>query len=173
MKRTTLGTRLADLIRLLGGLEELNKQLAAVLEAKIGVMARADVAGMAQCEDNERKLVEQLRDRDGIRRQLMDSIGVELGLGPRVGRTLNLTQLGQRVPESERPALSTAADALRRAVLQVRQVERVASSVSREVLDHLRWVFAAVKPRDEKPNVYSGDGVFIRSDAASMVELVG
>lgn len=173
MKRTTVSTRLGDLVRLLGSFEEIHGRLGVLLESKIDAMRRADVEAMGELEHRERTIVEQLKERDGLRRQLMDAIGVELGLPAKAGRTLNLTQLGLRIPEPERAALIEAGDSLRNTVMRIRQMERVASMVSREVSNHLQWVLSAVRPRDEHPNVYSNDGALVRSGGPAMVELVG
>jgi hypothetical protein len=147
--------------------------LAVVLDAKIDAMRRADVEVMGELEHRERTIVEQLKERDGLRRQLMDAIGLELGLPAKAGRTLNLTQLGLRISEPERAALVEAGDNLRDSVMKVRQMERVATMVSREVSTHLQWVLSAVRPSEEKPNVYANDGALVRSSGSAMVELVG
>jgi len=173
MKRSTMNTRIADLVRLLGGLTEINEQLAVVLDAKIEAMRRANVEAMGQCEQREGKLVETLREREGLRKQMMDAIGAEFGLPAKAGRTLTLTQLGLRLNEAERMALASAADVLRRSVMKARQVERIAAATSREILNHLQWVFAAVRPRDDGANVYSNHGALVRSGGPAMVELVG
>lgn len=173
MNERRVGARIADLAKLLGQMSELNEQLAPVLESKIEAMRRADTEGMGTCEQREARLIEQLRERDGFRKQLMDIIGTELGLPPKAGRTLNLTQLGLRVNEAERAALVAAGNRLRSEVAGVRQVERVASAVSREILYHLQWIFAAVKPHDDHGNEYSPDGALVRRGGSAMVELLG
>jgi hypothetical protein len=86
---------------------------------------------------------------------------------------LTLSQLGLRLDAAPREALSAAGGRLRDAVVKVRQVERVAAAVSREVLNHLQWVFAAVKPRDDGSNGYSRHGAPLRTGGQAMVEVVG
>lgn len=173
MKTSKVNPRIGDLVRLLGGMTDLNEQLAVVLDEKIESMRRADVEAMGGCEQREGKLVDSLRERDGLRKQMMDGIGVELGLPAKAGRSLTLTQLGLRVNDAERATLASAGDRLKSAVTKVRQVERVAAAVSREVLHHLQWVFAAVKPKDDGANVYANDGALVRGGGSTMVELVG
>jgi len=173
MNRNRMIARVADLARLVVGMAEVNEQLASVLDGKIDAMRRANVEEMGGCEQREGKLVETLRERDGLRKQMMDAIGTELGLPAKAGRTLTLSQLGLRMNAGERATLSNAADRLRSAVIGARQVERVAAAVSREVLHHLQWVFAAVKPRDDRAGVYSNDGALVRGGGSAMVELVG
>lgn len=173
MKKTTTNSRVSDLIRLLGGFEEIHGRLGVVLDEKIEAMRRADVEAMGELEHRERTIVDQLKERDGLRKQLMDAIGVDLGLPPKAGRTLNLTQLGLRLSESERARLSEAGAQLRETVMKVRQMERVAATVSREVANHLQWVLSAVRPRDERPGVYSNEGALVRGGGSAMVELVG
>ncbi len=173
MTTTVTAKRFRDLLRLFDALAELNERLFVLLGSKIDAMKRADLAAMRGCGEGERELVEQLQQREGLRRQLMDAIGEELGLSSRAARLLTVTQLASRISEPQRAALLKAADLVRKAVLKVAQANRVVGTVSREVLNHLKWVFASVRPRDEKPAGYAGDGVLVTSSGAAMFEMVG
>ena len=53
------------------------------------------------------------------------------------------------------------------------QVNRIAGVVSRELVNHLQWVFASVAPKDDTPAGYSGDGTLVRPVETRVFEAVG
>jgi len=144
-----------------------------LIQSKNDAMKRADIPAMRDLNDQEQTVVKQLQERDGFRRQLMDAIGEELGLPPRSARALSVSQLASRLPEPARTNLLDAAGKLRRAVSQVVQANCVAGAVSREILNHLKWVFASVRPAEEKPVGYSGQGVPVGPCDTRILETVG
>jgi hypothetical protein len=154
-------------------LGELYGELFALVRLKIEGMRRADTDCLNECAAKESALLERLRERDSLRNQLMDAVAGELGLPPRAGRTMTMTQLAGRLCESQRSGLLQAVVTLRTALLNVTQANRVAGAVSRELINHLKWVLAAVKPRPTEPNVYCGAGAFVKSGESPLLELVG
>ncbi len=173
MTRGVVPKRLRDLVKLLGSLQRLQGQLLILIQSKIDAMKRADIPAMRDLNDQEQTVVKQLQERDGFRRQLMDAIGEELGLPPRSARALSVSQLASRLPEPARTNLLDAAGRLRGAVSQVAQANRVAGAVSREILNHLKWVFASVRPAEGKPVGYSGQGVPVGPCDTRILETVG
>ena len=173
MTKTIEANRLRDLLRLLDTLATMNAQLFTLIGSKIDAMKRADLHAMRECGERERDMVQQMQEREGLRRQLMDAIGEVLGLSSRSARALSVTQLASRLVDPQRAALTEAADRVRKAVFKVTQANRVAGVVSREILHHLKWIFASVRPRDEKPAGYAGDGVMVSNCGTPMFETVG
>ena len=173
MTKTIEAKRFRDFLRLLDALATMNEQLFTLVGSKIDAMKRADLHAMRECGEREREMVQRMQEREGLRRQLMDAIGEELGLSSRSARALSVSQLASRLTEPQRAALIDAADRVRKAVLKVTQVNRVAGVVSREILHHLKWIFASVRPRDEKPAGYAGDGVLVPNYGTPMFETVG
>lgn len=173
MTKTIEAKRLRDLLKLLDTLATMNEQLFTLIGSKIDAMKRADLHAMRDCGEQERDMVQRMQEREGMRRQLMDAIGEEWGLSSRSARALSVTQLASRLVDSQRTALCAAADRVRKAVFKVTQANRVAGVVSREILHHLKWIFASVRPRDEKPAGYAGDGVMVPSCNTPMFETVG
>jgi len=165
--------RFRDLLRLLDAFTTLNEQLFALIDSKIDAMKQADLHAMRDCGEREQEMVQRLQEREGFRRQLMDAIGGELGLSSRAARAMCITELGSRLSEPQRTALMDAADRLRKAIFKVMQANRLAGVISREILHHLKWVFAAVRPRDEKPAGYAGNGDLVPSCGTPMYETVG
>jgi len=173
MIKTIEAKRLRDLLRLLDSLATMNEQLFVLIGSKIDAMKRADLHAMRECGERERDIVQQMQEREGLRRQLMDSIGEQLGFSSRSARAMSVSQLASRLADGQRSALTDAADRVRKAVFKVAQANRVAGVVSREILQHLKWIFASVRPRDEKPAGYAGDGVMVPSRNTPMFETVG
>lgn len=165
--------RLKDLLKLLGGLQKLHEQLLELVQAKMDTMRRADISGMRELNERERTLAKRLQQREGLRCQLMDQIGNELGMPPRTARAIPLSQMASRIPEPGRERLLDAAQRLRQVVAQVARGNRVVGVISREILNHLRWVFASVTPKEEKPVGYSVDGLLVGSSKVRIFETVG
>ncbi len=165
--------RFRDLLEIFEQLRNLNDQLFTLIDAKIAAMKSADTSALTAFAEKERVLTERLREREGLRAQFMDAVGIELGLPQRAGRTLTMSQLAARLDGPQSAKLIVVADRLRSAVGQVLQANRVAGAVSREILNHLKWIFAAVRPREEKPELYSGAGVPLGRSGAAMLEVVG
>lgn len=173
MRKTSTTPCADDLVRLLGVLRQQQEQLLECIESKLDAMRRADVSAMQKLQQEERTLISEMREREGLRRQLMDSIGEELGWPVGAGRALHVSQIAARLTDPEKVHLIDAAHALRDVVFKVQQVNRVAGAVSRDLLGHLKWVFASVAPKDEKPSTYSGDGAAVPSAGAQVFEAVG
>jgi hypothetical protein len=167
------GKRLKDLVTVLGQLEQLHKELAALVRAKVDAMRRADVPALREHTESEQSLVNRIQQREGMRRQLMDVIGGGLGLPARSGRKLTVSQLVARVPDKQREDILAAAERLRAAVCGVAQANHLAGTIAGGLVDHLRRVFAAVKPKGERGTAYTGDGVAVAHGGDRIFEVVG
>ncbi len=173
MRTTARSPRIKDLIRLLDALRIQQQQLLDCIESKLDAVRRADVPALQELRRKETALVSGLRERDGLRRQLMDRIGCELGWPVGAGRALHISKLASRVTGPERAPLLDAAKELRDVVFAVQRANRVAGAVSRELLNHLGSVFASVVPKDESPAGYSGDGAVVCRSDLRLFEAVG
>ena len=150
--------RTKDLVRWLHHVQRLHQQLLSVVRAKIDAMRRADLPALRDLGERERVVVQRLHKRQALRPQLMDEIGEEMGLSQRTTHALSMSQLASRLSAAHGARVLAAAEGARRAMTQVAQANRVAGAVSRELINHLRWIFAAVKPKDAEPAGYRGDG---------------
>lgn len=166
-------SRLKDLLRLLDVVRGLYETLEKVIVAKIDAIRRADVPAMQAALDDERTLTERLREREGLRRQLMDAIGNDLGLPHGAGRTLTVSRMAAKMAESPGAALRECADALRRATARTAQANRVAAVITRELVSHMQWVFASVRPAGGQPAVYTDCGKMMPMSGTVLLETVG
>ena len=117
-------------MRLMAEMETAYLALAETVQAKITAMRRADRDGMRRQAEREQELVAQLSGREGLRRQLMDAIGKELGMSSTAARLMTATQLAARLPERSRAALQERVCGLREAAA------RVAKVTAAELRDH-------------------------------------
>lgn len=168
-----LRRRASDLVRLLDQQREGYEQLFIILDGRIGAMRRGDWAAMQQQQDEHHALAERLADREGLRRQLMDAIGVELQLAPRAGRRLTVSQLAAKLPADLAAEVAQSADRLRLALFQVSQANRLAGHIARGILDHLRWVFEAVTPGRDAGGMYANDGAPAANNGPVLFEITG
>ncbi|MGD2108783.1 MAG: flagellar protein FlgN [Phycisphaerae bacterium] len=165
--------RLRDLVKLLDGLCRTHEELLALVRKRIDAMRRADVAAMQALADQEQALVKRIDQREGLRRQLMDKIGEQWGLSARTARALSLSQLTSHATDPERSSLEEAGRRLGNAITKVAQANRVAGAISREVLTHLEWVFASVRPAGGPRFAYTGNAQHLAGSGARILETVG
>ena len=173
MKKTIAPNRFGDLLKLFGGLEALHDRLLTLIRAKIEAMKQADVVRISELTGQEQEVAQRIHEREGFRRQLMDAIGEQMGLPPRAARALSVTQLAARIPDPQHSALVSAADGLRARVTRVAAANRVAGTVAREIVNHLKWVFAAVRPAGDGTEGYSGKGVLLPVAETRVFDTVG
>ena len=173
MDITKKTAKASDLTRLLGVMQKLQEQLLECIESKIDAMRRADVPAMQELHKKEKALVARIREREGLRRSMMDSIGHGLGLPAGAARTLHVSLLAARFSEPDRTELTDAARSLRDVVFGLQRANRVAGAISRDLVNHLDWVFASVEPKNAKPAGYAGDGSAVRPCEIRVFEAVG
>ena len=166
-------SRFKDLLSLLDGLCALNRDLERAIVEKIEAMRRADMPAMEAAVGREKSIVERLHEREGLRKQLMDAMGMELGLRRGEGRRLTVSKLAEKLPDSSRLALWQTATALRRAVAGSAQANRVAASAVRTLLHHMQSVFAAIRPVGSAPLNYTQRGQMAPRGGTVIMETVG
>lgn len=153
----TLDRRLGDLTRLLDGLAGLHGELFRLLDAKIEASRRADLAAMQGAGQNEQNLLVAIRNRNGLRAQLMAVLGRELGI-PAGSGAVSVSKIAARLSEAQRPLLNEAAARLQAIMAKVSQANRLAAAIARDILQHMKWVFAAVQPRAAGGGYTAGGG---------------
>ena len=122
-------TRWNDLLNLFDTLSALHEQLLTLIRTKIEAMRKNDVPAMQDLTDQEHRLAGRIQDREGFRRQLMDSIGREAGWAAGAARVMPVSQLANHLPELQREVLLEKAGALRRIISRVADANRLAAAV--------------------------------------------
>jgi len=175
-KPKKLGTeprQLPELIRLLETQTGLHEQLLDAIRDKLTAMKRADIVGVRAATTREQDLVATIQAREGLRRQLMDAIGRELSLTSRAARGLSVSQLMKLIPDASGRRLRAKADQLAQVMHRVAQSNRVAGAACREIVNHMKWVFAAVRPAADAPVGYAGDGALVGPTSTKIFEAIG
>lgn len=165
--------RLREFTRLLDALCTLQGELAGVLQSKLEAMRGADLPAMQRLGEREAALVQRIEERNGLRKQLMDAMAQGCQLPAGAGRTMTISQICARLSGESRDGLIRVADRLRDAVDLVGRTNAIVAIVARELVDHLKWVFASVRPVDEHPTGYAGDGVVVTARSAGIFEMMG
>ena len=165
--------RIEDLIELLNGMSTLHEDLLGVIRRKIDAMKRADIEGMRVFGEKEQSIVVQIGEREGLRRQLMDLISKDLNLPARSARAVSLKQLVARIPTVWQSILDEAGDRLRSCMSRVAAANRVAGEIAHQIVTHLKWVFASVRPDEGEPVGYSGTGILVSSTETRLLDAMG
>lgn len=173
MAHTATKKLIDDLVSLLERLESLHKDMTALYKEKLSAIGKADIERVAEIVKQENRIACEIQERDGLRRQIMDKIGQELGMAQHDGRALSLSQLAGKVSKSQGAVLLAMRERLRSVTLQVSRVNRIAQKVSRTLLGHLGWVFEAVRPRACESACYTGQGAVATRTETCIVDAVG
>jgi len=165
--------RLTDLMRLLDEMGALHEKLMKLVDARSAAMRRADVQAMRTLLEQEKQLVQHIQQREGLRQQLLDLIGEEVGLGPHASRVMTASQLAQRLVEPQRSLLLSSAQKLQAIVARVARANGAAGTLARAVLDHLRCVFDAVTSGLDGTEAYAQRGLRPAPVQARILEVLG
>ncbi|MHC5110820.1 MAG: flagellar export chaperone FlgN [Planctomycetota bacterium] len=135
-----------DLCQVLQRMQELYNEIVVTVESKVRAMQEADMGSLQAVSDGEHELLGKVNETEGLRRQLMDRIGVELGMPVKTARVMTVTQLATKLSEEQAINLHRAADGLKHAVAETARSNRIAGVISRELVNHLKWIWAAARP---------------------------
>ncbi len=172
MRTKTQNNRLRDLVTLLGDVDGLHRELLQAVRGKTEAMRRSDVPHIQACTEEERSLVIRIQEREGLRRQLMDVIGKDLGLSGRKARTMSASRLAQRLDEPYRTQITEVAATLKGTMTQLVRDNRVAGLIAREVLGHLRGIFSCIGASVRQPVGYAADGAVVSGTDQKIIETV-
>ena len=173
MTRPSGSKHVKDLVKLLHQLERLHDQLAVAVRSKLDAMRAADLTSLHAGGRKEQELVKRIHEREGLRRQIMDAIGDHLGMAPRTARLMTVSQLVERIPPEQGRPVGQAADALRNAVAAVARTNAIAGVVAKELVNHLRRVWAAVRPAGGDPVGYTDAGIPALGSSHRIFEALG
>lgn len=173
MSHNALQKRVAQLVTLLEEIRRLYEELGGVIQRKLEGMRRADTEAMASASNRERFLTGRLRERDGLRRQLMELIGDQLGLPAADARSMTVSDVASRVGEPLAGRLTALADSTRTLMQQTAEGNRLAGLVGKEMLGHFRQVYASLTSGASRNGVYSRSGRPETTGLTQMFEATG
>jgi hypothetical protein len=173
MDSSSQSNTVSSLARLLGQLRTLYERLLELIQQKMDAMRRADLHALRAISEEEAPLVYRLQEREGLRRQLMGLIARAHGLSDGDGRSATISQIAERIDGTQRRELGSAADALREVVAKVAGANRIAGAATRDVLHHMQWVTASIRPGGRRPEGYSPKGAKVDANGAMLFETLG
>ncbi len=165
--------QVSTLVGLLGEITEAYTVLVQLIEEKIEAMRRAETESIKQAVERERKLVFEIEQREGMRRQLTESIARSYGIGAAAARRLSAAQLAARIGGADADRIIAASGKLKKVTAQVARSNHMAQMVSQNVLRHLKHVFAAMTVTAEKETGYSRRGLNVGHANHGIFDAVG
>jgi hypothetical protein len=136
--------RVSTLAQLLDELTKLHGALVQAVDERIAALRTSDFEALRAALEAEERLLERLRERDGLRRQLTENIARGYGIAPGGASKLSARQLAGRIGGANGAALIAAADRLKPVLEQLAQRNRLAQLITRNVLRHVEHLFAAL-----------------------------
>jgi len=166
-------SRTGELMVLVGELRALHEELLAVIRQKLTAIRHADIEGLGSCQAREQFLSDRIRQREGLRQQLVQLIGKELGMTAEQTVRLPLSSLAERLTEPRRSQLLALAASTRQVVLAVDHNNKVSALVMGEMLKHFRQVCLAMARTGMSTGTYSSGGRMAPDLPARVFEAVG
>ncbi|GJM24655.1 MAG: hypothetical protein DHS20C16_10700 [Phycisphaerae bacterium] len=166
-------SRITSLVRLMDELADLHVRLLAAIEVKIEAMKTADTERIRQAMLGEKEIVEQINEREGLRKQLTVNLGRSYGLSPQRARNMTAMQLAERFAGIEAPKIERAVKKMRELTSQIARRNHVAQLVSQNILRHMRIVFSSMTAPSSGGVAYSADGQANVSANERIFDLVG
>lgn len=163
---------LRELVRSFDAMRGLHEQLFTVLEARIESMRTANVPALHTANQEEHALLLRVREKENQRASLMQALARECGMTAKAARTATVSQIAAIVPDVERELLLSAASRLQAIVARAAQANRIAGSIARQVTNHMKFVFSALRPARSAPVGYTLRGESFVSNPAIM-DVVG
>ncbi|MBN1341935.1 MAG: flagellar protein FlgN [Phycisphaerae bacterium] len=168
-----LESRSGELVTLMGDLKKLHEELLAVVQQKLAAMKRADTEALNSCLAREQFLADRIRQREGLRQQLVQIIARELGLDAERVRELSLKDLAGHFNEPRRGQLLALAASVRGVLEAIDSANRVAALVTGEMLKHFRQVYSAMAQAGGSSGRYSAGGQLMTDRPMQVFEAVG
>ena len=173
MRTKAMNKRLHDLMVLLRDIGALHRDLLQKVRDKAEAMRQGDVQAIQTCTRAEHNLVVRIQQREGLRRQLMDMIGKDLGLPAGQARTLSASKLARKLDEPHRTRVTELADQLRVCMTQLAKENRVSGTIARGVLVHLQGIFQSIGASVSSPVGYGADGSVVSGSDQRIIEALG
>jgi len=136
--------RTATLVDLLNELAAGQRDLLAVIEAKIVAMRQGNPEAIREATLREQAVVVRMTERESLRRQLAVNIARGYGVGADAARRMSAAQLADRIGGSEGGRIRRAAEELKTLTRQVTSRNHVAELIAQNVLRHVKIAFESI-----------------------------
>ncbi|NOT00813.1 MAG: hypothetical protein HOP29_09315 [Phycisphaerales bacterium] len=143
------------------------------LEEKLACLRCAELENIDSFLGRERLLAAQLIEQDGMRRRIMEQLGRPYGMSAEKARGMPVRRLAERLGEPHSSRLCAAADRLKEQIGRTQALAGMVERVSRDVLVHVREMFAAVAAPFAGGEGYCPRGATRGSRPRELFEAVG
>lgn len=171
---TSMSSPPPELTRLLSLLNRWQGQLAGLLtiaDEKLAAMRRADADALTSCAQREEMLLRGIAAGEPERHELLARLAQGLpGARRRVDR---LSELAELLPEPYASQILAKNTGLRQVALKLREKNRLAAGVARQLQLHIRGVFADVAKASQESIGYGPQGQHEQQVRLSFVDAVG
>lgn len=171
MDQTKADNLARDLVRLLSDLSGMHAELIMHMRGKLEAVRRADSDTIQSITARELLLAGRIKERDGLRRQMVRLIEAKLEL-PVTGTT-RLTELAEHLAEPRRSQLLVVAAGLRERLEELQRLQATNRLVTEGMLKHLEAVLAVMTAAGQSSEVYSPTGRRELARSANVFEAVG
>lgn len=165
--------RLATLVKLLDELCEAHAALVRAVDERIAALRRADFVSLRLALESEQRLLDRIRERDGLRRQLTENIARGYGIAPAAAARLSARQLAGRIGGAKAAALIGAAERLKAILTDLAKRNRLAQLITSNVLRHVEHLFAALTLGPHALRDYSRGGSVAYAPGQIIFDTVG
>ncbi len=171
MDQTKADKLALNLVRLLSDLSGMHAELIMHMRSKLDAVRRADSDTIQSITARELLLAGRIKEREGLRRQMVRLIEGNLELT--VTGTTRLTELAEHLAEPRRSQLLVAAAGLRERLEELQRLQATNRLVTEGMLKHLEAVLAVMTAAGQSSEVYSPTGRRELARAANVFEAVG
>jgi hypothetical protein len=160
-----------DLTQVLDEIRVLHDELATTLRSKLEAARRADIDALQSCTAREGFLASRIRNRDGLRRQLVDRLAQGIGVTNAPG--MPISALTRSLLPAQREGLLAASVALRRSIEAVGGLNRMSAHITAELIKHVRAATRAMTELQTGATGYLETGRPATAPAARVFDAVG
>jgi CHAT domain-containing protein len=166
-----LEAHVGDLLAAMSSVHDLLRQLLELADTKLSAMRRADVEALRQCATDESSVLQELIEREKQRDAVLARLAQSLHWPDRGGG--RLSGIAERLSEPFRSRLLAKTESLHQIASALRQKNRLAASVARNLHSHIRAVFDDVARVNQESVMYGPSGKHEHRNAQAWVDAVG
>jgi len=160
-----------DLLDTLTALGELLTQLLGVAGRKLAAMRAAEAKTLQQCAAEEHGVLQELFERERQRDAVLARLAQSLHWPD--SRRVSLSEVAQRLPEPFSSRLRARIAGLRTVAVALKEKNRLAAAVARNLHQHLRAVFEDLAQANQETVGYGPNGKHEQRNRQAWVDAVG
>lgn len=165
--------RVPAFLELMSQIADAHDRLLEVVEEKIAAMRGANVGRIEEVMRREQQIVQFIQEREGLRRQLTESIARGFGVSAEAARRMTADAIADRFGAAHADAIRAAAARLRSITARIAERNEIARRISEGICRHMKLIFAAITSSDGGLVRYGADGAPVASMKRQVFDAVG